>query len=195
MGSAKGRRRFDPRNPVQDRPLEVLLHHCADRLGQAGVGGDRKVERADRAALDQVPQKAGSGIPALTVSMMAHRIIGLFRRAEDALDDWVVVKERQEDRDAFHNRRPQPGFDAQPVLIEPALDRFKLLARFSSILGSRLVAGSAAARSGSRMQTRWPSRNARASSVAGAFMRLVSSSRSKDGSSRSRDAQETSRFQ
>jgi len=40
----------------------------------------------------------------------------------------VVIQERQEHRYAFYDGGPQLGFDAAPIVIEPALHRFQLLA-------------------------------------------------------------------
>jgi hypothetical protein len=48
---------FHHRNTAQDRALKVLLHHRADRFGQAGIRRDRKVECADVAALDQISER------------------------------------------------------------------------------------------------------------------------------------------
>jgi hypothetical protein len=54
-------------------------------------------------------------------------IVGGLRRAERVLHPRVVVEERQEHADAFHDGGPQLRLDAHPVVLEPPLHGGKLL--------------------------------------------------------------------
>ena len=54
--------------------------------------------------------------------------MAFFGWTKGGLHRWIVIKERQEDRYTFYDGGPQLGLDAAPVVIEPALDCFELLA-------------------------------------------------------------------
>src|SRR5438874_38480 len=66
--------------------------------------------------------------------MVGNRVVRLFGWTENALDRGVVIKEREEHRDALDNGRPEPGFDPEPIVVEPAFDGFKLLLPFVVLL-------------------------------------------------------------
>jgi len=71
------------RDTVDHRPLEILLHHGADGLGESRIGGRRKIEGADGAGLQELAERRKR----LTVTpvVVCDWVIGLFRRAEDRL--------------------------------------------------------------------------------------------------------------
>src|SRR6266851_131781 len=54
-------------------------------------------------------------------------LIQFERRTEHAFDAWIVVKEREKNRNAFHNRALQLLIDIFPVVVIPALNGFQLL--------------------------------------------------------------------
>src|SRR5690606_16714573 len=116
---------FDLRNPVQNGPLKIELHEGPNGPGKAGIDRDRKVQGTDPSLLDQLRKRwQRNTVAAVTVFF---QIVAFLRRTERALDGWIVVKEREKDRDSFHDRRAKLGVDTHPVVIEPALDRLKLL--------------------------------------------------------------------
>jgi hypothetical protein len=45
-----------------------------------------------------------------------------------ALNRWIVIKEIPQHRYTLYNRGPRVRLDAAPIVIEPALDGFELLA-------------------------------------------------------------------
>src|SRR6185437_1457221 len=62
-------------------------------------------------------------------------VVALFLRAEDSLYLWVVVKERKEYGNTLDNRRSQLRLDPFPIVLKPALHRFKLCEFFGIGLG------------------------------------------------------------
>ena len=61
-------------------------------------------------------------------SLVQLRVVTLLRRAEHLLDGGVVVEEREEHRNAFHDGGPQLRLDPHPVVVEPAFDGVELRA-------------------------------------------------------------------
>ena len=59
---------------------------------------------------------------------VADRVVALLRRAEGALDRWVVVEQGEENRDAFNDGCAEFRFDPHPVVAEPTTDGGELLA-------------------------------------------------------------------
>ena len=68
---------------IQHGPLKVLLHHRAERAGQAGIHRDRKVQRDDLALFDQLGERRQRH--AVRPSAIAVGIVALLRRAEGVL--------------------------------------------------------------------------------------------------------------
>ncbi len=117
---------LDHRDAIQDGPLEVELHEGPDRPGQAGIAGYGKVQCAHDAHFDEL-RKRRQRYPVPPVGVQL-RVVTLLRRAESAFDGWVIVKEREKDRDPLDDRSPQLRFDAPPVVIKPAANGLVLLA-------------------------------------------------------------------
>src|SRR5260370_12690277 len=81
---------------VEHRPFEVEFQHHTEGLGEAGVHGDRKIERADPAIFDE-PGERRQRLTKFEICIRL-RVVALRGRAEHALDVAVVVAESQKSR-------------------------------------------------------------------------------------------------
>jgi hypothetical protein len=109
-------------NAVQHCPLEILFHQGSDGSGESRIHRYREVQRTH---LQLRKRRYGDADAAIAIEF---RIVAFFGRSECSLYGRVVVKERKENGDAFDDGCAELGFDAAPVMIEPALNRFQLFA-------------------------------------------------------------------
>ena len=108
-----------PVDAIEHGALKVLLQHRAQRPRQAGIHGDREIERDDLPLLDQVGERRQRH--AVDAVRILRGIVHVLRRAERVLHPRVVVEQRQEHADAFDDGRAELRLDAHPVVLEPAL--------------------------------------------------------------------------
>src|SRR5580692_1863224 len=98
---------FNLRDAVQHRTLEIKLHHHADGLGQSGVHTHGKVERTNRAVL-QEPGERWQRFSKLPIGVK-FGVVAFALRTKDPLHFGVVVKERKEHGDALDDRSAELG--------------------------------------------------------------------------------------